>query len=88
MITERIVVTETIATDNSTSESNFEANIVAIAAVGAQAEIAVDTNNEPLNPQTHIRQIIISGKITIRSIIANILAKLLKTFVILQFAKW
>ena len=51
LITENTVVKDTIFTESAVFCENFEENIVVMAAVGAETDIAVETSIVPLIPQ-------------------------------------
>ena len=54
VITDSIVLKETVVTESDVSPPYLEANIVVIAAVGAQAHIVQATSTSPLIPQRYI----------------------------------
>ena len=87
VITESRIVTETKDTESSVSPPNLPANIVDIAATGAENEIAEEIKIVPLTPQRYKTAIPIAGKTTSRNIIARIFEKLLNTFLSWLFAK-
>ena len=64
VIRDSAVLKDTIFTESAVSLSNFEANIVVIAATGELIEITDATKIVPLKPHKYITAILISGKPT------------------------
>ena len=77
-IREKAVLKDTILTEREVLRSNFAANIVAIAAVGALVDITEETSIIPLTPQTYITPRVKSGN---KNSLMKIAYKHLKFFI-------
>ena len=84
---DKMVLSETKLTESGVSASNFAANIVVIAAVGALQEITIETSISPLTPQRYIPPSANKGKITSFKNIAKMHFKLLSPLSILLFVR-
>ena len=88
LISESIVLNDTILTEREVFAENLEANIVVIAAVGALQEIVEETSISPLIPHRYITPSAINGNTKSFKQIAKRHLKLFKPESKLLLVRW